>query len=125
MSSLQQLDDKNNVLSSVKEVSKDKSVSHIINQNLQADENYEFFRKQIVESYPSFFYKLQQQSNHALSPLDLKYCVYFLNGLETKEIASKLNVEPKSVRMTRYRIKQKLQLSEQEDLLDFIKSCAV
>jgi len=125
LSSLQQLDDKNNLLSNVKEVSKDKSVSHIINQNLQADENYEFFRKQIVESYPSFFYKLQQQSNHALSPLDLKYCVYFLNGLETKEIANKLNVEPKSVRMTRYRIKQKLQLGEQEDLLDFIKSCAV
>jgi len=125
LSSLQQLDDKNNLLSNVKEVSKDKSVSHIINQNLQSDENYEFFRKQIVESYPSFFYKLQQQSNHTLSALDLKYCVYFLNGLETKEIASKLSVEPKSVRMTRYRIKQKLQLSEQEDLLNFIKSCAV
>jgi DNA-binding NarL/FixJ family response regulator len=125
LSSLQQLEDKNNLLSNVKQISESKSVSRIINQNLQSDENYEFYRRQIVESYPTFFYKLQQKSNHSLTPLDLKYCTYFLVGLETKEIASRLSIEPKSVRMTRYRIKQKLQLGEEEDLLDFIKKMAV
>lgn len=125
MNSLLQIEEKNNLLTTVKNSTDNKSISRIINENLQADESFELNKKQITEAYPTFFYQLQLKSNHTLTSLDLKYCAYFLTGIETKEIAKKLNIEPKSVRMTRYRIKQKLQLSEQEDLLEFIKSCAV
>lgn len=41
--------------------------------------------------------------------------------LSTKEIASQMNVEPKSIRMARYRIKQKLNLGKDEDLDQFIQ----
>lgn len=125
MNSLLQIEEKNNLLTAVKNSTDNKSISRIINENLQSDESFERNKKQITDAYPTFFYRLQLKSNHTLTPLDLKYCAYFLTGIETKEIAKKLNIEPKSVRMTRYRIKQKLQLSEQEDLLEFIKSSAI
>jgi hypothetical protein len=53
--------------------------------------------------------------------LDLKYCGFILMKLSTKEIASQMNVEPKSIRMARYRIKQKLNLGKDEDLDQFIQ----
>lgn len=125
MNSLLQIEEKNNLLATIKNSTDNKSISRIINENLQSDKSFELHNKQIADAYPTFFYRLQLKSNHTLTPLDLKYCAYFLIGLETKEIAKKLNIEPKSVRMTRYRIKQKLQLSEQEDLLEFIKNSTI
>jgi DNA-binding CsgD family transcriptional regulator len=41
-----------------------------------------------------------------------------------KEVANIFNVEPKSIHMARYRIKQKLQLDKEMDLETFIKSVA-
>ncbi|RAV59160.1 hypothetical protein DIU36_07735 [Mucilaginibacter rubeus] len=67
--------------------------------------------QQIVsQSRPGFFNALQQQAENSLTRLDLKYCSYILMGLDTKEIANRLGVEPKSIRMARYRLKQKLKL---------------
>jgi DNA-binding NarL/FixJ family response regulator len=43
-------------------------------------------------------------------------------GLSSKEIANLLHVEDTSVRMTKYRLKQKLSLSKEEDLTQFITS---
>jgi DNA-binding CsgD family transcriptional regulator len=40
--------------------------------------------------------------------------------LNTKEIAQMLNIEPKSIRMARYRLKKKLNLPEETDLINFI-----
>ena len=41
--------------------------------------------------------------------------------VSNKEMASQMNVEPKSIRMARYRIKQKLELSKDEDLDVYIQ----
>ena len=41
-------------------------------------------------------------------------------ALSTKEIANLLFIDPASVRITRYRIKQKLNLSKEEDLTKYI-----
>jgi DNA-binding CsgD family transcriptional regulator len=91
---------------------------------LNFDDKIDFYSNQLSDENVAFFKKLQEKSNHTLTALDLKYCIYFMTGLETKEIASKLNIEPKSVRMTRYRIKKKLQLSESDDLYEYLKLTA-
>ena len=56
-----------------------------------------------------------------LTRLDLKYCTYIFMGLTNKEIAMKMNVDPKSIRMARYRIKQKLDLAKEDSLDQFIQ----
>ncbi|WP_447642314.1 MULTISPECIES: helix-turn-helix transcriptional regulator [Chitinophagaceae] len=42
--------------------------------------------------------------------------------MDTKQIAQLLNVEPKSVRMTRYRLKQKFGLEKETDLMSFLRN---
>jgi DNA-binding CsgD family transcriptional regulator len=42
--------------------------------------------------------------------------------MDTKKIAGILHIEPKSVRMSRYRIKQKLGLGKEEDLNLFLQN---
>lgn len=69
---------------------------------------------------PEFFEKLKEISDNKLTDLDLKYCAYFYLGLSNKEIANNLNVEAKSVRMTKYRIKKKLKLISNQSLENFI-----
>lgn len=69
---------------------------------------------------PEFFEKLKEISGNKLTDLDLKYCAYFYLGLSNREIANNLNIEAKSVRMTKYRIKKKLNLNNDLSLEDFI-----
>ena len=45
-------------------------------------------------------------------------------GLSAKEIGNLLHVEPTSVRMARYRLKQKLSLDKEDDLSGFISAIA-
>lgn len=122
VNNLMQLKDKNVLLTNLKDISESKSISKIINDNLSFDEKIDFYSNQLIDENVLFFKKLKEKSNDTLTTLDQKYCIYFMNGLETKEIANKLNIEAKSVRMTRYRIKKKLNLSEKEDLVGFLKS---
>ncbi len=99
-----------------------KKINKIINESFTIDDDFGRFKKNFENVYPEFFIALQQKAADTLTQLDLKYCAYIKMGLSNKEIASLLHVEPKSVHMTRYRMRQKMQLSEQEDLTDFISN---
>ncbi len=93
-----------------------------IDAGLAIDDDFEKFKNNFNTIYPDFFNRLQEKANHSLTQLDLKYCGFILMKVTNKEMASQMNVEPKSIRMARYRIKQKLQLSKDEDLDTFIQS---
>ncbi|WP_430811017.1 MULTISPECIES: helix-turn-helix transcriptional regulator [unclassified Carboxylicivirga] len=57
-----------------------------------------------------------------LSDIELKHCIFIKLHMEAKEVASLLNVEPRSVATSKYRIKKKLQLTEAHDLKDYLLS---
>lgn len=92
----------------------------LIAQNSKIDQGYDEIKTELEEVQSEFLAQLQEKSQNNLTRLDLKYCSYILMGLSTKEIALKLNVDPKSIRMAKYRIKQKLKLEKEEDLTQFI-----
>ena len=77
---------------------------------------------QIQEIHPNFFKTLNERAVQQLSALDLRYCAYLYLGMDTKQIAHLLHVEPKSVRMTKYRLKQKLGLDSETVLVTYLKS---
>jgi DNA-binding CsgD family transcriptional regulator len=120
------IEEKNAILELLKEKSRKadspavaRQMGRIINQNLRMDKSID--EQQVIsQSHPGFFNALQQQAENSLTRLDLKYCSYILMGLDTKEIANRLGVEPKSIRMARYRLKQKLKLAKDDDLDQFI-----
>lgn len=115
---------KNEVLQQLKEkLEDDKSVNlkQIIREENLLDNDFEKVKFQIQEIHPNFFKIINENAKQKLTSLDLKYCAYFYLGMETKQIANILNVEPKSVRMTKYRLKQKLGLNAEMDLLEYLK----
>lgn len=125
------LEKKNEILNNLKEKLMEKKsaapsvIDHqifkAIEEGILVDDDFEKFRSNFNTIYPEFFNKLLDKANQNLTQLDLKYCGFILMKLSTKEIASQMNVEPKSIRMARYRIKQKLNLGKDEDLDQFIQ----
>ncbi|GAA4807753.1 LuxR C-terminal-related transcriptional regulator [Olivibacter ginsenosidimutans] len=100
-------------------------LKRMVKQQQKLDRDYDGYKNDFLEVNPIFFERLQQRAGDTLTRLDLKYCSYILMGLPNKEISTRLGIEPKSIRMARYRIKQKLKLDKEAKLDDFILSLAV
>lgn len=96
-----------------------KSMRKSIHQNINFDDNWNKIKLHFEQVHPVFFNKLKSLSKE-LTVTDLKHCAYIKINLSAKEVASLLNVNAKSVRISRYRIKKKLHLSEEEDLAAYI-----
>ncbi|UGU15035.1 LuxR C-terminal-related transcriptional regulator [Sinomicrobium kalidii] len=93
-----------------------RQINRLISKNYEVDKGYDDIKTEFAEIRPEFIAGLQQKAENKLTRLDLKYCSYILMGLTNKEISIKLNVSPKSIRMARYRLKQKLKLQKDESL---------
>ena len=65
--------------------------------------------------------KINSQFEGNLALVHIRYCVCFIIGMRTKDISDYLDVEVSSVHTTRYRLKQRLKL-ENEDLDIYFKS---
>jgi len=102
-------------------LSVDEQIRRIVNQQKKMDKEFEEYKTDFFDTNPVFFDHLQEKANYTLTRLDLKYCSYMLMGLTNKEVSIRLGIEPKSVRMSRYRIKQKLGLGKDEDLNLFLQ----
>jgi len=76
--------------------------------------------KDVFQSLDSNFFSKLTNRNPKLTSLDLKHCAYIKMNLDNYEVASILNVELKSLQMTRYRLKKKLKLTQEENLREFI-----
>jgi len=72
------------------------------------DQVYENFTKRIREKYPN------------LTPNDIKLCAYLRMNLSTKDIAPLLNISVRGVEVSRYRLRKKLDLPQNENLIDFM-----
>ncbi|QJB32143.1 LuxR family transcriptional regulator [Chitinophaga oryzae] len=101
-----------------------KQMDRIIHEDKRLDEDFEMVKSDFTEIRPEFVARLQQHAQNTLTRLDLKYCAYILMGLSGKEIAARLHVAPKSIRMARYRLKQKLGLQKEDNLDGFIRGLA-
>ncbi|MBZ4192183.1 helix-turn-helix transcriptional regulator [Niabella beijingensis] len=124
-----QVEEKNELLQNLKDKlaeqaadpSLKKQVERMIKENNRLDADFEQAKTHFAEIHPDFFARLQEKAGNTLTRLDQKYCSYILMGLSNKEIATRLGVDPKSIRMARYRIKQKLQLGKEDNLDELIR----
>ncbi|KMQ65216.1 hypothetical protein ACM46_11360 [Chryseobacterium angstadtii] len=118
------LQHKDNVLLQLKEklaTEEPINIQQILREETRANNEFEKTKYQIQEIHPDFFRSLNEKATQKLTLLDQKYCAYLYLGMDTKQIASLLNVEPKSVRMTKYRLKQKFALNPETDLVNYLK----
>lgn len=77
------------------------------------------FEIQMDELHQEFFKKLKERFPN-LSSNDLRWCAYLKIGLNSKEIAEILNIQPSSSYIGRSRLRKKLNLNPEEDLYTFL-----
>lgn len=124
MANALQLDHKNQMLHSIKNKLSDGApvnMHKILKEEMILDSDFEQAKLQIQQVHPDFFHLINGQAQKKLSPLDLKLCAYLYLKMDTRQIAQLMHIEAKSVRMSRYRIKQKLGLEKQDDLNTFLQ----
>lgn len=124
MANVLQLEHKNRTLLDIKNKLADGekvNVEKIIKEEMVLDSNFEQAKLQIQQVHPDFFYLISERAQRKLTLLDLKLCAYLYLKMDTRQIAQLMHVEAKSVRMSRYRIKQKLGLEKEDDLNSFLQ----
>ncbi len=96
------------------------SVNKKLNSMVEEEELWNEFKIQFENIRPDFFDTLKNRAPN-LSVNDLKHCAYIVSNLKSKEVALLINVSPRSVETTRYRIKKKLGLQKENNLYDILR----
>ena len=90
-----------------------------IQLNKSLDKDWENFNKYFSKVHATFVEKFPGEK-FDLSNHEQRVCALLRSGLSNREIATILNIQPKSVVMLRYRIKKKLHLEKEQDLEDYL-----
>jgi DNA-binding CsgD family transcriptional regulator len=91
----------------------------LIRKHISIDRDWEDFKRVFEEVHTDFHKKLME--NHPeLSANDLKICALTRLNLNIKETAGILNISPESVKTARYRLRKKLGLDPEEELLPYL-----
>ncbi|MCF6404847.1 hypothetical protein L3C95_18250 [Chitinophaga filiformis] len=124
MANALQLEHKNQMLSNLKDKlteGTEVNIQKVLKEEMILDEDFEQAKLQIQQVHADFFQLLNDKAQRKLTLLDLKLCAYLYLQMDTRRIAQLMHVEAKSVRMSRYRIKQKLGLEKEQDLNAFLQ----
>ncbi len=110
---------KEELLASNKKETSTNSVIQIINKSLKENDDWTFFKEAFNNADSKFFQHIKNLHPN-LSPNDLKLCAYLRLNLATKEIAQLLNITTRSVEIKRYRLRKKLNLKHEDNLVNYI-----
>ncbi len=95
-------------------------LSLMISQDLSIDRDREKFQMHINEQNSNFIHRISE-SFPSMTENEKRLAVLLRLNLSSKEIASILNISPKSVEMNRYRLRKKLKVDPKVGLVDFIR----
>lgn len=96
-----------------------KQITRAIESDIQLDDNWEQFETYFDQVHENFFKRLRLKFP-GLTPKDQKLCAYLRMNLTTKEIAPLLNISVRGVEISRYRLRKKLGLNSEVNLVAFI-----
>jgi DNA-binding CsgD family transcriptional regulator len=94
-------------------------IQKVIDEGMNDERDWNIFEKSFNEAHENFFKKLK--SGHPdLVPNDLKLCAYLRMNMSSKEMASLLNISLRGVEIRRYRLRKKLNLDHDKNLVEFL-----
>ena len=120
---LQKIDDELSALkdSSGKKLSEEqlRKIRKVIDEGMSDERDWNVFEKSFNEAHENFFKRLK--ANYPdLVPNDLKLCAYLRLNMSSKEIASLLNISLRGVEIRRYRLRKKLHIAPDKNLVEFL-----
>ncbi len=98
-----------------------KELSLILKQRMSFTREINDFYEKLEETHKGFTEKLQEKFPD-LTEYDIRLAILVRLGLSSKEIATLMNISPKSVEIARYRLRKKLGLKERESMGDLLKN---
>ncbi len=90
-----------------------------IKNKIWVNKDSDDFYKKVDELSSSFYARLNKQFE-GLTKTDVRLCSFIKLDLNTKQIATLQNINPSSVKMSRNRLRKKLNLSPEDDLSAFL-----
>ena len=93
---------------------------HQINQNFNHDQYWNEFRETFEQIHQPFFDRLKKYDE--LTSNDLRMLSLIRLNMASKDMATLLGISPDSLRVSRYRLKKKLNLEQGESLTGFVQS---
>lgn len=94
-------------------------IQKVIDDGMSDERDWNLFESSFNEAHESFFKKLKAQ-HPDLVPNDLKLCAYLRMNMNSKEMASLLNISLRGVEIRRYRLRKKLNLEHDKNLVEFL-----
>jgi len=91
-----------------------------IRQNIENDDNWKRFEENFDLVYENYLKRLGDLFPD-LSVSDKKLCAYLKMDLSSKDIAALFNISVRSVEMSRYRLRQKMDLDREVNLVEFLQ----
>lgn len=116
------IDNIQTILDSEKDFNKLKSeIKKTIKINEVNKHEWEIFETNLNQIHNEFIINLSKKFPN-LTPKDIKLCVYLKMNLSSKEIAPMMNISFRGVELHRYRLRKKLNLTQEENLSKFLLS---
>jgi uncharacterized protein YbcV (DUF1398 family) len=99
--------------------SNNKKILSLINKNITSDNDWKVFEELFDQAHANFFKRLKT-SYPELTQSDLKLCAYLKLNLSSKEIAPLLNISFRGVETRRFRLRRRLSLDPDSNLVEFV-----
>jgi len=98
----------------------DEEVANLLEQKILTEEDWTVFKSKFNNIYPSFFGKIQH-FKISLTEGEIRYLVLLHLDLTSKEMSKILGISPQSVRVSKMRLKKKLNKEGYKTVEDFLK----
>jgi ligand-binding sensor domain-containing protein/DNA-binding CsgD family transcriptional regulator len=111
----------NNLLAnaSIENKKKIQQIGRTIEADIRLDDNWDQFESHFDQVHENFFKRLRKEYPD-LTPKDQKLCAYLRMNLTTKEVAPLMNISIRGVEISRYRLRKKLNMDPDTNLVSFI-----
>ena len=96
-----------------------RKIQNVINDGMNDQRDWDLFENSFNDAHESFFKKLKEQ-HPDLVPNDLKLCAFLHMNMSSKEMASLLNISLRGVEIRRYRLRKKLNVPHDKNLVEFL-----
>jgi len=94
-------------------------LNKIVRKNISIDKDWEDFSRFFEDAHQGFYTQLKSK-HPELSSNDLKICSLIRLNLNIKEMAGILGISPDSARTARYRLRKKLKLTPEQEILSYL-----